>query len=139
MQGFFIVVGIFLGLLCIVESKTGISEDEIDKLIKRKMETFMEKYDRKIAFLEKKIYFQEHKIQSQEKKIYSQEEKIRNLEEKCSSLTGHKAERENSIRFHTASNHGNSSTLQSNPEQKTTNERGGQKRIALGMGLDSYE
>lgn len=127
MQGFLILVGIFLGLLCIVESKTGISKDEIDKLIERKMETAMKKYDRKIALLEKKIHSQEQKIQSQENKIHSQEENIRNLEEKCSSLTGREKERENSILFHAAPNHGNSSTLKRNPEQKTTSEHGSQK------------
>lgn len=128
MKHFLIVVGIFLGLLGIVESKTGISEDEIDKLYEIKMETLMKKYDRKIALLEKKTHSQANQIQSQEKKIHSQEEKIRILEEKCSSLTGAEEERENFVRFHTALNHGTNSTLQRNPEQKTNNGHFTQKR-----------
>lgn len=99
MKHFLIVVGILLGLLGIVESKTGISEDEIDKLLEIKMETLMKKYDRKIAILEKKTHSQANQIQSQEKKIHSQEEKIRILEEKCSSLTGAEEERENFVSF----------------------------------------
>lgn len=107
MQSFFIIVRIFLGLLCtcVVESKTGISEKEIDKLLEIKMETFIKKYDREIALLEKKIHSQENKIQSQEKKILSQEEKIRILEDKCSSLSGAEEERENFVSFE-ALNHG---------------------------------
>lgn len=101
------------------------------------METVMKKYDRKIAFLEKKIHSQEKKIQSQEKKIHSQEEKIRILEEKCSSLTGVEEERENYVSFHTALNHGTNSTLQRNPEQKTTNGHFAQKRIVPGKGLEN--
>lgn len=62
MQGFFIIVGILLGLLGIVESGRCIFEDEIDKFIERKMEIVMKKYDRKIVFLEEKIYFYEKKI-----------------------------------------------------------------------------
>lgn len=137
MQRFLIVVGFFLGLSGIVESGRHISEDDIDKLIERKMETVMKKYDRKIAFLEKKIHSQEKRIQSQEKKIHSQEEKIRILEEKCSSLTGVEEERENYVSFHTALNHGNNSTLQRNPEQKTTNGHFPQKRIVPGKGLEN--
>lgn len=137
MKHFLIVVGIFLGLLGIVESKTGISEDEIDKLLEIKMETLMKKYDRKIALLEKKTHSQANQIQSQEKKIHSQEEKIRILEEKCSSLTGAEEERENFVSFHTALNHGTNSTLQRNPEQKTTNGHFAQKRIVPGKGLEN--
>lgn len=128
MQGFLIVVGILLGLSGIVESRRCISEDEIDKLIERKMETIIQKYDRKIALLEKRINSQENKIHSQEKKIHSQAEKIRNLEEKCFSSLDREKERENLIRFHMLPNHGNSSTLQKNPEQKTTNGYGAQER-----------
>lgn len=137
MKHFLIVVGIFLGLLGIVESKTGISEDEIDKLLEIKMETLMKKYDRKIALLEKKTHSQANQIQSQEKKIHSQEEKIRILEEKCSSLTGAEEERENFVSFHTALNHGTNSTLQRNPEQKTTNGHFAQKRIVSGKGFNA--
>lgn len=138
MQSFFIIVRIFLGLLCtcVVESKTGISEKEIDKLLEIKMETFIKKYDREIALLEKKIHSQENKIQSQEKKILSQEEKIRILEDKCSSLSGAEEERENFVSFE-ALNHGINPTLQKNPEQKTTNEQFAQKRIVPGKGLES--
>lgn len=125
MQGFFIAVSIFLGLLGIVESRSGISEDEIDKLIERKMDTVMNKYNRKIALLEKKIH-------SQEKKIHSQEKKIQILEEKCFSL-GVKEERENYVRFHTAPNHGINTTLLRNPKEKTIYGHGAQKRIVPGI------
>lgn len=137
MQGFLIVVGILLGLSGIVESRRCISEDEIDKLIERKMETIIQKYDRKIALLEKRIDSQENKIHSQENKIHSQAEKIRNLEEKCFSSLDREKERENLIRFHMLPNHGNSSTLQKNPEQKTTNGYGAQERKVRGMGVDT--
>lgn len=134
MQSFFIIVRIFLGLLCtcVVESKTGISEKEIDKLLEIKMETFIKKYDREIALLEKKIHSQENKIQSQEKKILSQEEKIRILEDKCCSLSGAEEERENFVRI-TAS----TPRYKKNPEQKTTNGQFAQKRIVPGKGLES--
>lgn len=136
MQAFLIVVGIFLGLSGIVESRRCISEDEIDKLIERKMETVMKKYDRKNALLEKKIHFQANQIHSHEKKIHSQEDKIRILEKKFSSLAGAEEERENFASFHTALNHGTNSTIQRNPEHKTPNGHVAQKRIVPGKGLE---
>lgn len=122
MQGFVVVVGIFLGLLGLVESGRCISDDEIDKLIERKMKTVMKKYDTKIALLEDKIY--------------SHEKKIRILEEKCSSLSAEE-EKENLLRFHTVNNNVTNTTLQRNPEQKTTNGHGAQKRIVPGI-YDRY-
>lgn len=68
MQRFLVVVGIFVGLLSIVKSKTVISEDDIDILIEKKLETVMKKYDRKIALLEEKIYSHEKKIRTLEEK-----------------------------------------------------------------------
>lgn len=134
MQGFLIVVCIFLGLSGIVESRRCITEDEIDKLIERKMETVMKKYDRKNALLEKKIHFQANQIQSQEKKIHSQEDKIRILEKKFSSLAG--AEERENLSFPTVLNHGTNSTLERrNPGQKTTNRHVAQKRIVPGYFL----
>lgn len=130
MQGFLIIVGILLGLLGVVESGRCISEDEIDKLIERKMVTVMKKYDRKIALFEKKIH-------SQEKKILSQEKKIRILEEEYLSLDV-KEERKNYVRFHTAPNHGINTTLLGNPVEKTIYGHGAQKRIVPGICLNIF-
>lgn len=77
MQGVFVVIGIFLGLSSMVESKIRVSGGAIEKLIEKKVESVMKTYDRKIALLE-------DKIQSQERKINSQENKIQTLEKKCS-------------------------------------------------------
>lgn len=120
MQGFLIIVGILLGLLGIVESGRCISEDEINKLIERKMETAMKKYDRKIALLEEKIH--------------SHEKKIRTLEEKRSSL-GAEEEGKNFIRVHTVNKQDTNTIdiLQKNPEQKPTNGHVAKKRIVPGI------
>lgn len=62
MQRFLIVVGIFLALLGIVESGRCISEDDIDKLIEKKMETVMKNYEKlpswKIKFIPRERKFE---------------------------------------------------------------------------------
>lgn len=69
MQGVFVVIGIFLGLSSMVESKIRVSGGAIEKLIEKKVESVMKTYDRKIALFEDKIQSQDRKINSQEKKF----------------------------------------------------------------------
>lgn len=76
MQGVFVVIGIFLGLSSMVESKIRVSGGAIEKLIEKKVESVMKTYDRKIALLEDKIQSQERKINSQENKIQTLEKNV---------------------------------------------------------------
>lgn len=55
---------------------------------------------------------------------------------KYSSLSAEE-EKENLLRFHTVNNNVTNTTLQRNPEQKTTNGHGAQKRIVPGI-YDRY-
>lgn len=76
-----------------------VSGEHIEKLIEKKMESIMKKYDRKIALLEDKIHFQEKKIQI--------------LEEKCSGLVmGAEKEKEESKHLYAVSNHSAVDSLQ---------------------------
>lgn len=123
MQRFLVVVGIFVGLLSIVKSKTVISEDDIDILIEKKLETVMKKFDRKIALLEDKIH--------------SQEKKIKIFEEKCSGhlMGGAEEEKGESMHLNAASNHSAVTSLQKNPELKRSTIFDAKKRVVPGIGL----
>lgn len=122
MQGFSIVIGIFLGLSSMVKSEMGFSR-HIDKLIEKKIESIMKKYDRKIALLEDKIQNQENKIQI--------------LEEKCSGqlMVEEEKEDEESTHLYAASNHSTVTSVHKNPELKRPTILGVQKRVVPGMGL----
>lgn len=123
MQGFFIVIGILLGLSSMVKSEMGFYRD-IDKLIEKKMEAVMKKYDRKIALLEDKIHNQENKIQI--------------LEEKCSGqvlVEEKEKEDEESTHLYAASNRSTVTSAQKNPELKRPTILSVQKRVVPGMSL----
>ena len=69
---------VFCAILEIVECVLGITEYEIDKIVEKKMQKVIQKYDKNIALLEEKIHAQDVKIQ--------------NLEKKCSTPTMDAAE-----------------------------------------------
>ena len=62
---------VFCVILGIVECVLGITEDEIDKIVEKKMQKVIQKYDKTIALLEEKIHAQDVKIQNLEKKCSS--------------------------------------------------------------------
>ena len=72
-----LVICFIFGILG-VECVLGITEDEIDKIVVKKMQKVIQKFDKKITLLEEKIHAQEFKIQ--------------NLEKKCSNPTMDAAE-----------------------------------------------
>ena len=78
------------GVLCL-------TEDEINKIVEKKMEKIIEKYDRKIALLEEKIHAQDVKIQI--------------LEKKCST-PALSAEKESASLKHVTSDHRNDTDTQ---------------------------
>lgn len=129
MQGVFVVIGIFLGLSRMVESKISVSGRDIYKLMEKKIESVMKTYDKKIARLEDKIH-------SQERKINSQERKIQILEEKCSGqlMDAEDKKKEESMDLYTVSNHSKANSLQKDPELKRSTILDAQKRIVPGIG-----
>lgn len=127
MQRSLIVVSTFLGFLCAVRSKPDIFEYDIDKLMEKKMESFMKKYDRKIALLGDKINSQEMKIQI--------------LEEKCSGQQIGGAEEqkeEKSKHLYAALNRSAVTSLRNTPELKSSTILDAQKRIVPSIGLYIY-
>ena len=86
---FFLILGMMGFMNCVM----CITEDEIDKIVERKIERVIKRYDRKISLLEEKIY--------------AQGIKIRNLEKKCSTTTSDaEEEQENAPLQHASSDRG---------------------------------
>lgn len=133
MQGVLVVIGIFLGLSSMVESKIRVSGGAIEKLIEKKVESVMKTYDRKIALLE-------DKIQSLERKINSQENKIQTLEKKCSGqlMDAEDKKKEESTDLYAVSNRSKATSLQKDHELKRSAILNTQKRIVPGIGLSIH-
>ena len=78
-----------------------LTENEINKIVERKIEKVTKKYDRKIAFLEEKIY--------------AQGVKIRNMEKKSSTTTSDaEEEQENAPLQHASSDRGDDTSTKRN-------------------------
>lgn len=68
MEYHFRIFCVILRIMGIIGNVLCITEEEIIKIVERKMEKIIKKYDRKIALLQEKIHAQDVKFQNLEKK-----------------------------------------------------------------------
>ena len=114
----FSVFCVIFGIMVIRNSVLCITEEEIDKIVERKMEKVIRMYDKKIALLEEKIHAQDVKIQNLEKKFSAptlDAEEDKDMEKKPF--------------LHFASNRSNDSDVQINSQAFINHEK--QKRIVV--------
>ena len=114
MENHFRIFCVIFVIMVIRNSVLCITEEEIDKIVERRMEKVIRKYDKKIALLEEKIHV-----------------KIQNMEKKCSTPDAEE-EREKVSFQHTAVNLDNNTHLQEKIVSHLSKRRDNQLRIVQG-------
>ena len=118
MEYHFRIFCLILGIVGIIDNVLCITEEEIEKIVERKMEKIIQKYDRKIALLEEKIHAYEVKIQNLEKKYSTQKMDT-------------EKEGEEALIQHNVSKDGNDNGMQS--KRQTSSRHINLKRIVQGI------
>nr|XP_022302071.1 uncharacterized protein LOC111110036 [Crassostrea virginica] len=114
MENHFRIFCVIFVIMVIRNSVLCITEEEINKIVERRMEKVIRKYDKKIALLEEKIHV-----------------KIQNMEKKCSTPDAEE-EREKVSFQHTAVNLDNNTHLQGKIVSHVSKRRDNQLRIVQG-------